>query len=108
MTEGSSETEDSKKLSNVRKAELKPRRGTNARNGHSRKTVHTETGSVEVLALYARGMTTRDIYAHLRELYGTDVSHELISKATEHVIDDMLGRQLELSPLRLQREQLGV
>ncbi len=38
----------------------------------------------KVLALYARGMTTRDISAHLRELYGTDVSHELISKATEH------------------------
>jgi putative transposase len=94
-----------------------PRRGSNARNGHSRKTVHTETGSVvvnvprdregtfepqligkhqrrlegfdeKVLALYARGMTTRDISAHLRELYGTDVSHELISKATEHVIDE--------------------
>jgi putative transposase len=94
-----------------------PRKGRNARNGHSRKTVHTETGSVvvnvprdregtfepqligkhqrrlegfdeKVLALYARGMTTRDISAHLRELYGTDVSHELISKATEHVIDE--------------------
>jgi putative transposase len=99
-----------------------PRRGSNARNGHSRKTVHTETGSVvvnvprdregtfepqligkhqrrlegfdeKVLALYARGMTTRDISAHLRELYGTDVSHELISKATEHVIDEFRAWQ---------------
>lgn len=98
------------------------RRGTNARNGHSRKTVHTETGSVvvnvprdregtfepqligkhqrrlegfddKVLALYARGMTTRDISAHLRELYGTDVSHELISKATEHVLDEFRAWQ---------------
>jgi len=98
------------------------RHGTNARNGHSRKTVHTETGSVvvnvprdregtfepqligkhqrrlegfdeKVLALYARGMTTRDISAHLRELYGTDVSHELISKATEHVLDEFRAWQ---------------
>lgn len=99
-----------------------PRRGSNVRNGHSRKTVHTETGSVvvnvprdregsfepqligkhqrrlegfdeKVLALYARGMTTRDISAHLRELYGTDVSHELISKATEHVLDEFRAWQ---------------
>jgi putative transposase len=99
-----------------------PRKGTNARNGHSRKTVHTETGSVvvsvprdregtfepqligkhqrrlegfdeKVLALYARGMTTRDISAHLRELYGTEVSHDLISKATEHVLDEFRAWQ---------------
>lgn len=99
-----------------------PRKGTNARNGYSRKTVHTETGSVlvqvprdregsfepqlvgkyqrrlegfdeKVLALYARGMTTRDISEHLRELYGTQVSHELISKATEHVIDEFRAWQ---------------
>lgn len=98
------------------------RSGTNARNGHSPKTVHTETGSVrlhvprdregtfepqligkhqrrlegfdeKVLALYARGMTTRDISAHLRELYGTEVSHELISKATEHVLDEFRAWQ---------------
>lgn len=47
----------------------------------------------KVLALYARGMTTRDISAHLRELYGTDVSHELISKATEHVLDEFRAWQ---------------
>ncbi len=98
------------------------RRGTNARNGHSQKTVHTESGSVvinvprdreatfepiliekhqrrldgfdqKVLALYSRGMTTRDIASHLRELYGTDVSHELISKATEYVIDEFRAWQ---------------
>jgi putative transposase len=37
----------------------------------------------KVIALCASGMSTRDIQGHLRELYGTDVSHELISKATE-------------------------
>lgn len=98
------------------------RRGTNSRNGHSRKTVQTETGPVEiqvprdregsfepqlvkkhqrrlegfdekVIALYARGMTTRDIQQHLRQLYGTDVSPELISKATEAVMDEFRAWQ---------------
>jgi transposase-like protein len=87
------------------------RRSSNSRNGYSAKTVQTETGPVQiqvprdrdgtfepklvkkhqrrlegfdekVIALYARGMTTRDIQQHLRELYGTDVSPELISRAT--------------------------
>jgi len=42
-------------------------------------------------------MSTRDIQAHLRELYGTDVSHELISKATESVMD--LFREWQSRPL---------
>jgi transposase-like protein len=42
-------------------------------------------------------MSTRDIQAHLRELYGTDVSHELISKATEGVME--LFRQWQNRPL---------
>lgn len=103
------------------------RRSTNARNGYSSKTVQTGTGPVEihvprdregtfdpklikkhqrrlegfdeeVIALYARGMTTRDIQQHLRELYGTDVSPELISKATEGVLEEFRtwqGRPLE-------------
>lgn len=98
----------------------------NARNGYSDKTVQTESGSVrirvprdregsfepqlvkkhqrrvegfdeKVIALYARGMTTRDIQAHLREFYGTDVSHELISKATEAVLPEF--REWQLRPL---------
>lgn len=100
--------------------------GPNSRNGHSPKTITTETGQVEVrvprdregsfepklikkgqrrlegfdekvLALYARGMTTRDIQGHLRELYGTDVSHELISKATEGALQ--LFREWQSRPL---------
>lgn len=99
----------------------------NSRNGYSDKTVQTESGPVpirvprdrngtfepalvkkhqrrvegfdaKVLALYARGMTTRDIQAHLKELYGTDVSHELISKATDAVLPefrDWQSRALE-------------
>jgi putative transposase len=39
-------------------------------------------GQIEemILSLYARGMTTRDIEAHLREVYGVTASRELISR----------------------------
>ena len=94
------------------------RNSGNSRNGHTPKTVHTESGPVEiqvprdragsfepkvipkhtrrlvgfdqkVLALYARGLSTRDIQAHLQELYGTEVSPELVSKATDGVIEEL-------------------
>lgn len=94
----------------------------NRRNGHSPKTVQTESGPVriqvprdragsfepkvvpkhrrrlegfddKVLALYARGMTVRDIQAHLRELYGTDVSPELISRVTDSVVEELRAWQ---------------
>lgn len=42
-----------------------------------------------ILSLYARGMTTRDIKAHLAEVYGIDVSHETIAKVTEVVIEEI-------------------
>ena len=103
--------------------EAEGRGAGNSRNGHTSKTVHTETGSVEirvprdrngsfepkvvpkhrrrlegfdekVLALYARGMSTRDIQGHLRELYGTDVSADLISRVTDAVIDEVKDWQL--------------
>src|SRR5580692_10423790 len=89
----------------------------NSRNGHTEKTVQTETGPVairiprdrngtfepklvpkhqrrlegfdeKVLSLYARGLSTRDIQEHLRELYGTDVAPDLISRVTESVLDE--------------------
>jgi putative transposase len=89
----------------------------NSRNGHTGKVVQTETGPVpirvprdrqgtfepklipkhhrrlegfddKVLALYSRGMSTRDIQEHLRELYGTDVAPDLISRVTESVLDE--------------------
>jgi putative transposase len=90
----------------------------NSRNGHSRKTVSTPQGSVTIsvprdrtgsfepkivpkrvrrlgqidemiLSLYARGMTTRDIESHLREVYGITASRELISNVTEVVTDEI-------------------
>ena len=78
------------------------------RNGHNRKRVATETGAMDlavprnrlgrfepqlvekyarrlpgfndkVISMYARGMTTRDIAAHMEEPYGLSVSRELVS-----------------------------
>jgi transposase-like protein len=89
----------------------------NARNGQPPKTVLTDSGPVrvraprdrkgtfepkivgkrqtrwvgfdeKVIALYARGMTVREIQGHLAEIYGTDVSPELISKITDAVLED--------------------
>jgi putative transposase len=94
----------------------------NSRNGYTTKTVKTDTGPVEirvprdrngtfqpqlvakhqrrlegfdekVLSLYARGMSVRDIQAHLRELYGTEVAPELISRVTDAVLDEMRAWQ---------------
>src|SRR5690349_15978452 len=42
-----------------------------------------------VLSCYARGMSTRDIEAHLREVYGVKASRELISNITEVVTDEI-------------------
>jgi putative transposase len=86
----------------------------NRRNGHSRKTIKGEFGEAEIavprdrngefeplmipkgqtrfngfddkiLSLYARGMTTRDIQEQLKDLYGVEVSHTLISNVTEAI-----------------------
>ena len=90
----------------------------NNRNGTSSKTILTEDGEVEIavprdrigsfepqliakgqthfdgfddkiLSLYARGMTVREIQGHLAELYGTDVSPDLISRVTDAVLDEV-------------------
>jgi len=47
----------------------------------------------KVISLYARGMTMREIQAHLYEIYGTEVSHELISSVTDKVIDEVIAWQ---------------
>ena len=52
----------------------------------------------KILSMYARGMTTREIAGHLKEIYGTDVSPELISRATDSVkelLDEWRSRPLE-------------
>jgi len=89
----------------------------NARNGRPSKTVLTDHGAVrvanprdrkgtfepqiigkrqtrwvgfdeQVIALYGRGLSTRDIQAHLGEIYGTEVSPDLISRVTDAVLAD--------------------
>lgn len=42
-----------------------------------------------IVALYARGMTVRDIRAHLREIYDVEVSPDLISRVTDAVVDEL-------------------
>jgi putative transposase len=46
-----------------------------------------------VISLYARGLTVREIQGHLAEIYGTDVSPDLISKVTDTVLADAKARQ---------------
>jgi putative transposase len=52
----------------------------------------------KILSMYARGMTTRDIQSHLREIYQVPVSPELISQVTAEVMDEVRewqNRQIE-------------
>ena len=98
---------------------LEPSGGAgNQRNGTSPKTLITEHGKVaidaprdrdgsfqpqivkkrqrrfvgfddKILALYSRGLSTRDISAHLQEIYGVEVGRDLISRVTDAVMDDV-------------------
>jgi putative transposase len=51
----------------------------------------------KIISMYARGMTTRDIMAHLQEVYGVDVSPALISQVTDAVMDEV--QQWQMRPL---------
>jgi putative transposase len=90
----------------------------NSRNGHSAKTVLIEDGPLDlaiprdragsfeprivpkgvtrldgfdakVISLYARGLTVREIQGHLAEIYGTEVSPDLISRVTDAVLEEV-------------------
>lgn len=98
--------------------EVPPEGETNRRNGKTKKTVRTTRGPIElsvprdregtfepvlvpkrqrhfdgfddqILALYARGMSTRDIQAFIKENYGVDASPDLVTHVTDAVIDEM-------------------
>ena len=91
---------------------------SNRRNGYNDKVLHTSTGDVEiqvprdrdgsfepkivpkrkkdvsdienkVLAMYARGMSQRDISATIEDIYGFEVSKEMISNITDCVLDEL-------------------
>jgi len=90
----------------------------NSRNGKTTKVVKTGNGEIEiavprdrnsefepilvgkrqtrlqqlneqVLSLYARGMTVRDIQSYVEELYGTDISRDLITSITDAVLEEV-------------------
>jgi transposase-like protein len=98
------------------------RNSGNSRNGTTPKTVTTEIGQVRlevprdrnatfepvtvpkgqrrldglsgnVISLYAKGMTTGDIQAHLAEIYDTDVSRDTISRITDLILEDLQAWQ---------------
>lgn len=91
---------------------------SNRRNGHSKKTLHTSSGEVEiatprdrdgsfdpqlipkrqkdvsaiegkVLSMYARGMSQRDISSTVEDIYGFSVSHDMISDITDAVLPEL-------------------
>src|SRR5215475_11436628 len=51
----------------------------------------------KILALYSRGLSTREIEAHLEEIYGVSVGRDLISRVTDAVMDDV--REWQQRPL---------
>jgi len=53
-----------------------------------RQTISTDFAD-KIISLYARGLTTREIEEHLREMYGVDVSATFISRATEAVLTEV-------------------
>jgi transposase-like protein len=97
--------------------------GGNARNGSIGKTVQTGVGPVPlqvprdragtfepllvpkragrvagglddmVISLYAHGMSVRDIMHHLEQVYGTQLSHETVSRITDAVLEEVRGWQ---------------
>ena len=101
----------------------------NNRNGYGRKTVMTDTGKLmidiprdrqasfdpqliakyqrrfpgfdeKIISMYARGMSTREIVGHLHDLYGIDVSPDLISTVTDAVLDEVASwQQRPLDPV---------
>jgi Transposase and inactivated derivatives len=102
---------------------------TNRRNGRTKKTVRSDQGPLEIeiprdregtfepaivpkhqrefkgfddkiISMYSRGMTTREITEHLKEIYGTEISPELVSRVTDEVkelLEAWRARSLETS-----------
>ncbi len=53
-----------------------------------------DPGDDKVVSMYARGMTVREIQGHLAELYGLDVSPDLISAVTDAILDEIAEWQV--------------
>lgn len=59
----------------------------------------TDISNIEdqVLSMYAKGMTTRDISTHLRDVYGVEASAEMISRMTDRILP--LAKEWQNRPL---------
>jgi putative transposase len=97
------------------KYDYKNKKTVNSRNGYSKKNLKSDHGNIgikvprdregefsprivaknsrdvssiedQVLSMYAKGMTTRDIKTHIEDLYGIDASPELISRITDKIL----------------------
>jgi putative transposase len=104
------------------KGDTPPEGQANRRNGRSAKVLRTNQGNVQVevprdrdgtfepqlvkkhqrhfdgfddkiLSMYSRGMSVRDIRSHLEEIYGVEVSPDLISRVTDAVVDELKAWQ---------------
>jgi transposase-like protein len=104
-----------------------PKETSNRRNGYNTKSIRSSMGEVEiqtprdregtfkpqiipkrsrdvsgmedkVLSMYAKGMSQRDIADTIRDIYGFDISHEMISNITDRVIDT--AREWQNRPLK--------
>ena len=102
----------------------------NSRNGHSSKTLRTSFGDMEIsvprdrkgefepvvlkknqtsvsqdieekiLSMYAKGMTTEDIHAHIRDIYGVEISDTMVSRITDKILPVAKeGQQRPLEPI---------
>ena len=111
------------------KDDIENKNTDNSRNGYSPKTLKTEFGEVKievprdrkgefepkivpkyqrnvsgieekVIALYARGMSTRDIEDQIREIYGINISAEMVSKITDRIAPEIKEwQQRPLEPI---------
>lgn len=100
------------------KGEASGKGSGNSRNGKTKKKVKTELGELgievprdrngsyeptlikkhqrrfegfdsQIISMYARGMTTREIKGHIKDMYGVDVSPDMISTVTDSVVDEV-------------------
>lgn len=109
------------------KYDWKNKEVSNSRNGHSKKTVRSNYGNIDlkiprdtnrefepvivkknernvsdsiddmILSMYAKGVSNRDINAHLKKIYGTDISAEMVTRITDKVLP--LAKEWQNRPL---------
>ena len=109
------------------KYDWKNKENSNSRNGHTKKTIKSRFGEMElstprdtngefepvvvkkhervlstsvedmIISMYAKGMSTRDINAHMRKIYGVDISADMVSSITDKILP--VAREWQNRPL---------